>query len=46
MAQQADTEGAAKRKAGDEDEADVQAFLDRMAKALTAGDGRTAASTI
>jgi ketosteroid isomerase-like protein len=44
MAQQADTEGAAKRKAGDEDEADVQAFLDRMAKALTAGDGRTVAT--
>ena len=43
MAQQADTEGAAKR-ATDDDEGDVQAFLDRMAKALTAGDGRTIAT--
>jgi hypothetical protein len=42
MAQQADTEGAGK-KASDDDEADVQAFLDRMARALTAGDGRTIA---
>jgi ketosteroid isomerase-like protein len=43
MAQQADTEGAAKR-ATDDDEADIQAFLDKMAKALTAGDGRTIAT--
>jgi hypothetical protein len=41
MAQQADTEGAAKT---DDDEGDVQAFLDRMARALTAGDGRTIAT--
>jgi ketosteroid isomerase-like protein len=43
MAHQADTEGTARRGA-DEDEADVQAFLDRMARALTAGDGRTVAT--
>jgi ketosteroid isomerase-like protein len=43
MAQQADTEGAAKRSM-DDDEGDVQAFLDKMAKALTAGDGRTIAT--
>ena len=43
MAQQADTEGAGK-KASDDDEGDVQAFLDRMARALTAGDGRTIAT--
>jgi hypothetical protein len=43
MAQQADTEGAAKR-ATDDDDADIQAFLDKMAKAMTAGDGRTIAT--
>lgn len=42
MAQQANTEGAGK-KASDDEEGDVQAFLDRMARALTAGDGRTIA---
>jgi hypothetical protein len=43
MSQPTGTEGPT-RKAADDDEADVQEFLDRMAKALTAGDGRTVAS--
>jgi hypothetical protein len=44
MAQQADAEGTDKRRVTDEDEAEVQAFFDRMARALTAGDGRTIAT--
>jgi len=44
MSQPAGTEGPSKRRAADDDEADVQEFLDRMARALTSGDGRTVAS--
>jgi hypothetical protein len=44
MSEPTGTEGPSKRGAADDDEADVQAFLDRMAKALTSGDGRTVAS--
>jgi len=43
MSQPSGTTGPSKRMA-DDDEADVQELLDRMAKALTAGDGRTVAS--
>jgi hypothetical protein len=43
MSQPTGTTGPSKR-VGDDDEADVQELLDRMAKALTAGDGRTVAS--
>jgi hypothetical protein len=42
MAQQTDTE--ASRRGADEDEAEIQQFLDRMARALTAGDGRAVAT--
>jgi hypothetical protein len=44
MSQPAGTEGPSRRKAADDDEADIQDFLDRMARALTSGDGRTIAS--
>jgi hypothetical protein len=44
MSEPTGTEGPTRRKLGDDDEADVQEFLDRMAKALTTGDGRTVAS--
>jgi ketosteroid isomerase-like protein len=43
MSQPTGTTGPSKRVA-DDDEADVQELLDRMARALTAGDGRTVAS--
>jgi ketosteroid isomerase-like protein len=42
MSEPTGTEGSS--KAADDDDADVQALLDRMAKALTAGDARTVAS--
>jgi hypothetical protein len=43
MSQPTGTTGPNKRVA-DDDEGDVQDLLDRMARALTAGDGRTVAS--
>jgi hypothetical protein len=44
MSEPTGTEGPTRRKAADDDESDIQEFLDRMAKALTAGDGRTVAA--
>ncbi|HXU79803.1 MAG TPA: hypothetical protein VN914_00280 [Polyangia bacterium] len=44
MSQPTGTEGPSRRKPADDDESDVQELLDRMARALTAGDGRAVAA--